>query len=94
MSERTQRRALWLLLAGANAALAQSGGGYDLHWNVPAAGGGSMSGANGYILKGTLTQADANPAGAMTGNGGYALRGGFWHGPPDVIFANGFDTAP
>lgn len=96
MSERAKRAALYLLLASVPVptALAQSGGGYDLHWNVPAAGGGYMSGANGYALKGTLTQADANPAGTLAGNGGYAVRGGFWHGQTDRIFANGFEATP
>jgi hypothetical protein len=71
------------------AAFAQSGGGYDLHWNVVAAGAGAMNGA-GYMLTGTLAQHTAAQACAN----GYALRSGFWVGVPeaDVIFRNGFDA--
>lgn len=76
----------------AGGAIAQSGGNYDLHWNVPAAAGGTMSGA-GYTLTGTVGQHDATPAGAMTSASCYALRGGFWAGVQgnDVIFRNGFE---
>lgn len=83
-------------LTSASLALAQSGGGYDLHWNVPAAGGGAMSGANGYTLNGTVAQADASPAGALNGANGYAMQGGFWAGvhENDVIFRNGFEAGP
>ncbi len=97
-SNRVARRVLGfsaLLLAGA--ALAQSGGGYDLRWNTQDSGGSSMSGANGYVLVGTVAQPDSNPAGALNGAGGYALRGGFWVGTTetiDAIFGNSFETAP
>jgi hypothetical protein len=63
-----------LALAGA-AALAQSGGGFDLSWNTVDGGGGASSG-NGYELRGTIGQADA---GQLSG-GGYTLSGGFWGG--------------
>ena len=81
------------MLIAAPWVVAQSGGGYDLHWNVPGAGGAAMSGASGYILNGTIGQADASPAGAMTGASSYALRGGFWAGvhENDVIFRNGVE---
>lgn len=84
-----------LLLAGA--ALAQSGGGYDLHWNTQDGGGGAMSGANSYSLTGTLAQADASPAGAASGANAYVLRGGFWagvHATNDVIFRDSFEASP
>lgn len=71
-------------------AVAQSGGGYDLNWNVPAAGGVSMGGA-GYKLTGTVAQA----AVAKSCANGYALRSGFWPGVPqnDVIFRSGFEAS-
>ena len=72
-----------------SAALAQSGGGYDLHWNTLSGGGGAMSGA-GYSVNGTIGQHAASTACAN----GYALRSGFWAGVPetDVIFRDGFET--
>jgi hypothetical protein len=76
-----RRLTLVLLLAailGASAALAQTGGGYDLTWSTIDAGGGS-SAANGYQLAGTLGQPDA---GAALSGGVYSLSGGFWAGVP------------
>jgi hypothetical protein len=73
-----RRLALTLLLAailGAGAALAQTGGGYDLTWSTVDGGGGSAGG--GYQLTGTFGQPDA---GAALGGGGYSLSGGFWGG--------------
>lgn len=88
------RLALATLAAAATAllggsALAQSGGGYDLHGNVPAAGGTAMSGA-GYTLTGTVGQHAASVACAN----GYSVRSGFWSGVSggDVIFRNGFEA--
>ena len=52
---------------------AQSGGIYDLSWNVIGSGGGVSNGSV-YALSGTAGQA---VAGAHTG-GAYDLRGGFW----------------
>ncbi|HZW50917.1 MAG TPA: hypothetical protein VFF05_03590 [Rudaea sp.] len=74
------------------AAGAQSGGGYDLHWNAPAAGGATMADA-GYTLTGTVAQPAAKAA-CASGASGYTLRDGFWAGQPggDVIFRNGFET--
>jgi hypothetical protein len=66
--------AVLLLLTGA--ALAQSGGGYDLSWNSVDAGGWTFSSGGGYSLGGTAGQPDA---GLMTG-GEYTLGGGFWGG--------------
>ncbi len=85
------------MLIAAPVSLAQSGGGYDLHWNTSAAGGGAMNGASGYTLIGTIAQPDANAHDPMTGSGSYALRGGFWvgvHEGSDEIFRNGFEAAP
>jgi hypothetical protein len=83
-------------LADATMALAQTGGGYDVHWNVAAAGGGAMSGANGYAIDGTIAQVEVTPGGAMSGATNYALRGGFWVGianlQSDVIFRSGFEA--
>jgi hypothetical protein len=57
-------------------ALAQSGGGYDLTWNVIAGGGGTSTSANGvYSLSGTIGQADAGPLSGAP----YTLNGGFWN---------------
>ena len=57
-------------------ALAQSGNGYDLTWNVIAGGGGTSTSANGvYSLSGTIGQADA---GTLSGPP-YTLNGGFWN---------------
>ncbi len=52
---------------------AQSGGGYDLTWNVIAGGGATFATGGSYSLGGTIGQADA---GTMSG-GSYALSGGF-----------------
>jgi len=73
--------------------VAQSGGGYDLHWNTQNDGGAAMSGANGYTLTGTVAQSDVDPVGPQTGANNYALRSGFWAGvhESDVIFSNGFE---
>jgi hypothetical protein len=65
---------LFLLLA--SAALAQSGGGYDLSWSTVDGGGGTQSSGGGYSLGGTAGQPDA---GLLTG-GDYTLAGGFWPG--------------
>lgn len=64
------------LLLPVEAALAQSGGGYDLTWNTVDGGGYAWSTGGGYALGGTVGQPDA---GALTG-GGYTLTGGFWGG--------------
>ncbi len=53
---------------------AQSGGGYDLTWNVIAGGGITFSAGGSYLLGGTMGQPDA---GTMSG-GAYTLNGGFW----------------
>ncbi len=55
-------------------ASAQSGGGYDLTWNVIADGGAMFSTGGAYSLGGTIGQADA---GTVSG-GAYTLTGGFW----------------
>jgi hypothetical protein len=70
--------------------MAQSGGGYDLHWNAQTAGGGSMSGA-GYSVIASVGQPTASAC--VTGSSGEKMRGGFWAGitEGDVIFRNGFD---
>lgn len=64
---------LFLLLA--SAALAQSGGGYDLGWST-VDGGGAWSTGGGYALGGTAGQPDAG----LLAGGGYTLAGGFWPG--------------
>ena len=66
------------LLLLSSGALAQSGDPYDLSWNTVDGGGGTYSFGGGYILGGTIGQADA---GALSG-GSYTLMGGFWHTAP------------
>ena len=57
---------------------AQSGGGYDLTWNVIAGGGATFSTGGGYSLGGTIGQAAANSTPATGGS--YSLVSGFWSG--------------
>src|SRR5687768_7116072 len=78
-TQQYRRLTLALLVAailGAGAALAQTGGGYDLTWSTIDGGGGS-SAEGGYQLTGTLGQLDA---GATLSGGAYSLSGGFWGG--------------
>jgi hypothetical protein len=69
---------LALLLVG-GAALAQSGGDYDLSWSTVDGGGGTSTGGD-YALSGTAGQCDA---GVLTG-GEYTLIGGFWGGASTI----------
>ena len=75
---------LALVLLGGYA-LAQTGGGFDLSWNVTAGGGGDASGGV-YSVSGTAGQ----PAIAMVSGGAYELCAGFWcassaTGPPKLF---------
>jgi hypothetical protein len=74
-SRRLGLAVLAVLLVG-SAALAQSGGGYDLSWCSVDAGGRTFSTGGVYTLGGTIGQPDA---GVLTG-GEYTLGGGFWGG--------------
>jgi hypothetical protein len=57
---------------------AQTGGGYDLTWNVVGGGGGKTRDGTGlYSLRGTIGQ----PAVGVMSGGSYALTGGFWAVP-------------
>jgi hypothetical protein len=69
---------LTLLLLAGGAALAQSGGGYDLSWNTIDGGGITFAEGGNYRLGGTAGQPDA---GVLSG-GAYTLSGGFWGGLP------------
>ena len=67
-----------------SAALAQTGGGYDLTWFTVDGGGGTSSGAP-YTLSGSVGQPDAG----VLGGGSYTLAGGFWVAPsppPNAIY--------
>ena len=64
-----------VLLAAPPAAIAQSGGPYNLSWNTLDAGGETFSTGGAYRLGGAMGQPDA---GAHTG-GLYALNGGFFY---------------
>lgn len=79
-----------VLLSG-SAAVAQSGGGYDLHWNTPAAGGQAMSGG-AYALHGTAGQTASIACEFSAAR--YQLRSGFWaaRSGGDVVFRAGFET--
>ena len=70
---------LIILLAAAGSALAQTGGAYDLSWNVQPGGGQTFSTGGPYSLGSTIGQVGAS--GPMTG-GVYSLSGGFWAGIP------------
>ncbi len=62
-------------------ASAQSGGGYDLTWNVVGGGSGkSRDGTGLYSLRGTIGQ---QAVGVMAADS-YTLTGGFWAVPPGV----------
>lgn len=69
--------AVLVSLAGTrSAAVAQSGGIYDLSWHKVSGGGAMQSNGGAFSLGGTFGQADAR-----TSSGGpYQLRGGFWTG--------------
>jgi hypothetical protein len=75
---------LLLLLTLSASALAQTGGTYDLSWNVTSDGGGTMFSSGGaFTLGGTFGQVGVN---ALSG-GTYALQGGFWIGTrPNITF--------
>ncbi len=60
-------------------ASAQTGGPYDLHWNVIAGGGGTMTGGS-YSLSGSIGQ----PATAVSAGGAFTVTGGFWVFPTPI----------
>ena len=68
-----------LLLAGANAALAQ----YDLSWWIVDGGGATFSTGGTFSLGGTIGQPDASQT-PMTG-GNFSLVGGFWAGAATAL---------
>ena len=69
---------LILLLAGlGQAALAQSGGGFNLSWHVVSGGGGPAT-SSGFQLNGTVGQPGVN-AGLLT-DGSTQVGPGFWYG--------------
>ena len=74
---------LLLLVAGSTAALAQSGGGFELQWSSINATGTSRGGD--YTLSATAGQPDS---GHMAG-GDFGMTGGFWQcSPPGDFNAN------
>lgn len=60
-------------LAAAVAAQAQSGSGFDLHWNVIGAGGGTSTGS-GFSVTGTIGQT----AVSSSSGGDFSVAHGFW----------------
>ncbi len=66
-----------VVLAAGAAALAYSGGVFDLSWFTIDGGGSMASSGGGFELSGTIGQADA---GTMAG-GDFELTGGFWAMP-------------
>ncbi len=87
MDKKRLRARKWIILllaicvlagAGVTIAVGQSGGGYDLEWNVVAPSDGFSSTAfPPHALNGSAGQAAAGDA--MTG-GRYSLASGFWTG--------------
>jgi hypothetical protein len=67
---------LLALLVCVTAAMAGSGGGYDLSWSAISSGGQTFSTGGSYSLGGTTGQ---RGAGTMSG-GVFILNGGFWSG--------------
>ena len=59
---------------------AQSGGPYELGWST-IDGGGGVSSAGQYIVRGTIAQPDA----AYSEGGDYEVLGGFWPGEPTCV---------
>jgi hypothetical protein len=77
---------MMLALVVAGAALASSGGDYEIvRWTVDS-GGTTLTTGGGYLLGGTAGQPDAG----MWGSSGYALAGGFWGG--GSFPAGGYDA--
>lgn len=71
--------ALGGLLAGA-AALAQTGGGFDLSWSTIDSGGGASTSST-FSLAGTAGQPDASQT--LTSSS-FSLNGGFWPGAAEA----------
>jgi hypothetical protein len=63
------------MAATSAAALAQSGGVFDLSWQTIGGGGGASAGG-GFALAGTIGQ----PATERAAGGAYAVDGGYWPG--------------
>lgn len=62
-----------------------------IDWYTVDGGGGRSESANGLVLTGTLGQPEAGPA----AGGELVLIGGFWGGsPPQVLFADRFESPP
>ena len=78
VAARTLLVILLLLAVGSAAALAQSGGSFDLTWYTVDGGGHAWSaGAGGdFVLGGTIGQPDAG----LLAGGAFGLAGGFWAG--------------
>jgi len=70
---------LLLCLVPVGPAMGQSGGGYDLSWNVIPGGSGTMTGGT-YTLTGSAGQ----PVTAASAGGTFAVAGGFWTFPTPV----------
>jgi hypothetical protein len=90
MNTRTQAVCL-AMMAASPAALAQSGGPYEItSWTID---GGGISNASGgpYTLSGTIGQTDAGPT---LSAGSYDLSGGFWPTVMDLDFCQADLAAP
>jgi hypothetical protein len=75
-----------LLLSSVPAALAQTGGPYDLSWHNIGPGGSASGGS--YDLLGSIGQPDA----ATMSGGSYTLTGGFLPGGPTCALAGDLDN--
>ena len=78
VAARTLLVILLLLAVGSAAALAQSGGSFDLAWYTVDGGGRAWSAGagGGFVLGGTTGQPDAG----LLAGGAFGLAGGFWAG--------------
>lgn len=80
------RRLVVLLIAGivcvtsSVAVRAQNGDSFDLSWST-INGGGGMSAAGEYSLRGTIAQLHTD----TMAEGPYRLSGGFWHRPVCIV---------
>jgi hypothetical protein len=79
-----------LLLMATGSVLAQSGGGYDVEWQVTGSAGDEFVAGGGYQIGFTLGQAQDTPVSA---GGSYQLVQGYWSGggaPPTAVGLVGF----
>lgn len=88
---RIRRLFALVLVAGAAGILPPAGAQHAIDWYSIDNGGGRAVGPGGRVVQGTLGQPDAQALSA----GEIVLVGGLWGGgPPDTLFADGFESPP